>query len=553
METIVQSKVKLADKFDRFLYASSSSVYGNNVKSPFSEEHSVNHPINAYGVSKRTDELLAYSYHQQFQLNTIGFRFFTVYGPWSRPDMSANIFIQKILNHKKILLRGNNMMRDFTYIDDITQGIISALFMSLDKTKPIYKIYNLGAGKSVPVISAIKIMSKLLNKTARVTVAKTIGEMITTHANISLAKLELDYSPRFNLTNGLKRYVSWYLNREEKLLPCESNCVSQVAGRRICFPTDWAAVIKMSVALTTKCSIVIYSVATGNDVQRMYNITYKMNSNICNIVFVSYDSPFYASATSLRGDHSILESVRKYDQWLLIPVMGNLHQFSNPRKASRVPKLSPSLFFSKNVQYAIYIDNKIQLIVSPSVLTSYMTSTPINGTITKQADLIVVGALRFKNGLKDNVRTVATLKKLRPNITFDLPEYLQQFDAYKEYSKLYELQYNYCFDGALLVHNLKSTSANRLRCNWYREYQMWSDRDQISGVYTISRMLKSTNLTIIKDAISTWIPTDITRQYSVTTKAKKKYISYVRYMDADKYDLLKKKKLVIYKRFQWNY
>ena len=192
---------------DNFVYASSSSVYGGNKTIPFSEEHNVNLPISLYGATKRANELIAYTYSHIYEMNTTGLRFFTVYGPWYRPDMGLFIFTKNILNGKVIEVYNNgNMERDFTYIDDITDGIKLALNKNYR-----YEIFNLGNSKSEKLMKIIGLIEDEVRKKAIIEF-KPIqkGDLIKTCADLTYSRKKLGFNPKTKINNGIPKFVNWY-------------------------------------------------------------------------------------------------------------------------------------------------------------------------------------------------------------------------------------------------------------------------------------------------------------------------------------------------------
>ena len=191
------------------IYASSSSVYGGNDKIPFSVDDIVNKPISIYATSKLTNELMAYTYHQLYGLNTTGLRFFTVYGPWGRPDMAYYIFCDKISKKQPISIYNNgNMKRDFTYIDDIISGIKSSI---LNNYK--YEIFNLGNNCPERLIDFIeKIEDCIGSKAIRKYKDMQPGDVKETYADIDYTKKMLNYNPNIGIDIGIPRFIEWYKN-----------------------------------------------------------------------------------------------------------------------------------------------------------------------------------------------------------------------------------------------------------------------------------------------------------------------------------------------------
>ncbi len=195
-------------KIKNIIIASSSSVYGNNKKIPFSENDRVDNPISPYASTKRAVELLAYNYHHLYGLNCTCLRFFTVYGPSGRPDMAPYIFTDRIYKGKEIVKFGNGTTkRDYTYISDIVNGIIS----SIDK-KFGYEIINLGNNNPVELNYFIKLIEKLLNKKAKIKqMPMQPGDVKVTYADINKAKRLLNYEPVVSIEEGMERFIHWYL------------------------------------------------------------------------------------------------------------------------------------------------------------------------------------------------------------------------------------------------------------------------------------------------------------------------------------------------------
>jgi UDP-glucuronate 4-epimerase len=184
-------------------------VYGTNTKLPFSEEDRTDHPANLYGATKKANEVMAYSYHHLFGLKLIGLRFFTVYGPWGRPDMAYFLFADKIVKGEKIELFGEGKLRrDFTYIDDIVDGVIAAL-----AAPQPFALYNLGNHSTEPVQTLVALLEKELNKKAVISLVECQkGDMVDTWADIHLAQKELGFLPKTPLSEGIREFVSWYKN-----------------------------------------------------------------------------------------------------------------------------------------------------------------------------------------------------------------------------------------------------------------------------------------------------------------------------------------------------
>ncbi|WP_260513292.1 NAD-dependent epimerase [Serratia fonticola] len=212
-------------KIKHLLYASSSSVYGLNRKTPFSTNDSVDHPVSLYAATKKSNELMSHCYSHLYDIPTTGLRFFTVYGPWGRPDMALFKFTKAIINNQPIdVFNNGDMSRDFTYIDDIVEGIFRLLNVipqrnsswsveessNSDSSAP-YKIYNIGNGKPIRLLDFVTSLEQCLHKKAIINyLPMQSGDVINTHADISDLQHKIDFSPKTSLEKGVSDFVSWY-------------------------------------------------------------------------------------------------------------------------------------------------------------------------------------------------------------------------------------------------------------------------------------------------------------------------------------------------------
>ncbi len=192
------------------VYASSSSVYGLNKKIPFETADSVDLPISLYAASKKANELMAHTYSHLFKIPTTGLRFFTVYGPWGRPDMAMFLFTDAIVNNKPIKVFNNgHMERDFTYIDDIVNGVVKII--ETPRKKPLYKIYNIGNNNAVKLLDFIGEIEKNLGREAQKNMLPMQpGDVEKTWANVDELIKDYKYQPNTSIKEGVKSFVDWY-------------------------------------------------------------------------------------------------------------------------------------------------------------------------------------------------------------------------------------------------------------------------------------------------------------------------------------------------------
>lgn len=198
----------------KFICASSSSVYGNNLKVPFSEEDNVDRTISPYAATKKSCEVLAYTYFHLYNIDTIMLRFFTVYGPRQRPDLAIHKFTKMILNGDKIPFYGDgSTQRDYTYIEDIIDGIIKAIIF-IEKNSKTYEIFNLGESETISLKRMVETIEKELGIKAILDIQPMQeGDVNKTFADISKAKEMLKYNPKIRFDEGIKRFIKWYKNK----------------------------------------------------------------------------------------------------------------------------------------------------------------------------------------------------------------------------------------------------------------------------------------------------------------------------------------------------
>ena len=198
----------------RLVYASSSSVYGGNKKVPFSESDPVDNPISLYAATKKSDELMAHCYSHLYGFQTVGLRFFTVYGPWGRPDMALWLFTEAITGKKPIkVFNHGNMKRDFTFIDDIISGVKASLFAKgLDQ----YEIFNLGNNNTEQLLHMISIIeSELGIEAKKEMLPMQPGDVPATFADIEKAKRKLAFDPKTKIEDGIPKFIAWYKEHSE--------------------------------------------------------------------------------------------------------------------------------------------------------------------------------------------------------------------------------------------------------------------------------------------------------------------------------------------------
>jgi UDP-glucuronate 4-epimerase len=205
---------------DHFVYASSSSVYGGNETLPFSVDDRVDTPVSLYAASKRAGELIAHTYSHLYRIPTTGLRFFTVYGPWGRPDMAAFLFADAISAGRPIRVFNNGRMRrDFTFIDDIVKGTVAALDLPppTDGNAPPFRVYNLGNSRTEELSEFIDVLEAALGKKAtRQYEPMQPGDVPATYADIEASRRDLGFDPRTPITEGLPKFVEWYKEFRKK-------------------------------------------------------------------------------------------------------------------------------------------------------------------------------------------------------------------------------------------------------------------------------------------------------------------------------------------------
>jgi UDP-glucuronate 4-epimerase len=202
------------ERIDHMVYASSSSVYGGNTKLPFSESDRVDHPISLYAATKKADELMSEAYGHLYDLSAVGLRFFTVYGPWGRPDMAMWLFTKAILAGEPIKVFNNGaMQRDFTYIDDIVTGVVA----TADKKPPStgdnggHRVYNIGNHRSEDLMHMISVLEQTLGVEAKKTMLPMQpGDVAATYADIEAINRDYGFEPTTSIEIGIPRFVSWY-------------------------------------------------------------------------------------------------------------------------------------------------------------------------------------------------------------------------------------------------------------------------------------------------------------------------------------------------------
>jgi UDP-glucuronate 4-epimerase len=202
------------ERLEHFVFASSSSVYGGNTKLPFCVEDQVDHPVSLYAATKKAAELMSYTYSHLYGIPQSGLRFFTVYGPWGRPDMAAFIFTSKILKGEPIpVFNSGDMRRDFTYIDDIVAGVLGCLDnppAAIDGAAP-YRLYNLGNSRSEKLLDYIAVIEEALGRKAEFErLPMQTGDVKETFADISAAQKDFGFSPKTTIREGLPRFIEWY-------------------------------------------------------------------------------------------------------------------------------------------------------------------------------------------------------------------------------------------------------------------------------------------------------------------------------------------------------
>jgi len=203
---------RLTPQLQHFVYASSSSVYGGNTKTPFSVEDPVERPVSLYAATKRADELMSWTYAHLYKIPATGLRFFTVYGPWGRPDMAAYMFTRDILAGKPIkVFNHGKMKRDFTYIDDVVTGVLAVLTKPPVADNPPTRLYNLGNSHAENLMDFIGVLEKALGKKANYDFQPMQpGDVVETFADITASTRDFGFRPHTSIAEGIPKFVEWY-------------------------------------------------------------------------------------------------------------------------------------------------------------------------------------------------------------------------------------------------------------------------------------------------------------------------------------------------------
>jgi len=430
------------------------------------------------------NELLAYSYHHLFGVKSIGFRFFTVYGPWGRPDMAAYIFTDKMLRGQQITVYNEGKMkRDFTYIDDIVAGITASLDYKHDQPA----VFNLGNNKPVEELYFVDLIAKSLGVKVNMRFEDSRAEIPITYANTTLANQELGFSAVTSIEQGIEKFISWYKDREKALIMCDSGCA--LIPNLCSTPSEsatiaWEEVRKESRSLTASCETVVYSysfsnlpvpVVAGRDTggtttASAANTNTQQKGPVCHIAFI------YGASSSGRMEEFGSE-------WSTITIP-SAHQANDLHEYSRILKISPGEFFAPAVKTAIFLDSRVKLKVQPEELVKYLDAKDGDGA-KKRATLVVVKHPHIEDiySWPTGRHSSSSSSRSSNSSSSSHAQLSMQLRAYQDYQVRNGYKYDNLFEVAMFVHDLQKKTPNgngtgndggqSLRCDWYREAREW--------------------------------------------------------------------------------
>jgi UDP-glucuronate 4-epimerase len=476
--TILMEEIRLyGDEYGqqampKLVYASSSSVYGANSKIPFAEIDPVEEPSNVYGATKLMDELLAYTYYNLYGVRSIGLRFFTVYGPWDRPDMAAWKFSEQILRNETITVYNQGRMkRGFTFVTDIVRGIAACL--DLEHTEP--EVFNLGNNKPVETMYFLELVEKSVGRKARVRFEDSKAEIAVSYANVTHANEKLGFKASTSIEEGLQKFAEWFRSRQVKTYQCESGCALDSAfaeagaiGPSMCGVSAWAEAAAKSRTVTEGCETVIYTFLS--------HLKHRVESPALNSELPAHCHVAYLAVNGGHEDHSVVVK-----GWTAVTVTVKV-----PAEASvfteyaSIPRMAPWRLFAPSVRYAVGHDSRRALAMTVKQLLSLLqSSVPATGTDAPRK----ASVLMLRNARASNLYDEASLSASTG----------RQVAAYRQQQERDQLSYDNVFDPDLVVFDLHDEVARSFSCEWYREAQEWHPHGgsgQVAGSYVLARRWK---------------------------------------------------------------
>ena len=437
---------------------------------------------------------LAQLYHARHGLVSVGLRLTDVYGPGDNPGSDVYRYASQAMRGVPIVLSAQQAKKQyhFTYIDDVVEGIISAMNypatsptafeLSSNVTLNVGDILGAVAFRGRKNITLATPNDLLINSSSDLPVHSPTpsSKHFLDKERFSCAHMELGFQASVGFKSGMGRFMEWFRRTESRVFPCASEC----ATPRLCFRSTWDSVAETSKELTQGCQNVFYTVAIDGTVDGLHVLPkfYEDQSLTCNIAFVTRDSPLVKS-TIANTDERISTKYHSYGNWTMV-LVDEFTSFSDPRKPTRVPKLSPGKFFASTVQHAVYMDSKLLLTSDPREFIG-MTQADYPGN---KGHGIALLAIHINDGLFAHIDHVLERSVDRPSITFYYSVLKQQKRAYLEYRDQYPgMRFMNLFDGAFIIHNMQAGIARDFRCDWYKEYQQWSDRDQVAASFILTK------------------------------------------------------------------
>jgi hypothetical protein len=416
-----------------------------------------------------------------YGIKSIGLRFFTVYGPWGRPDMAAWKFSEQILKNETITVYNQGKMkRDFTFVNDTIRGI--AACMHLEHTEP--EIFNLGNHQAVETMYFLELIEKSLGKKAKVRFEDSKAEIAVTYANTTHAQEKLGFKAVTSIETGIEKFAEWFQARQVNTVQCESGCTLDRAfvdagqqGPVMCSKSGWAEAAARSRAITAGCERVLYLFLSRNDHTAGHSTELPAH---CQISFVVQSTG--------QPERAVVEG------WTTVgvPVPADPGAFV---QYAHISRMAPWLLFAPSVRYAVGQDSRRMLSLSVADLLASLLEGEkgrVNQDHGKTASILLLRNSRVSNLYEE--------ARLSPDAT-------HQVAAYREYEIREGLDYNNVFDPELVVFDLHDAAARDFACDWYREAQEWHPHNgsgQLAGAYVLARRMKEAT-----EAVSHLLPVKV--------------------------------------------